>query len=267
IVSDYANGEARDISNNLRQSFEVQPWAVGQLEDVPAGTVVSGNSTFEFSLDLSQAHVRNYVDAAIESGALFLGISSLHSAAQDGPVVYPSFYLDAGGVGLGPTATLEMVLGNALPGDFNSDGLLSADDIDQLFRVIQSGIYSSLHDVNGDQTVDDLDRDTWIQDLRQTWAGDANLDGTFDSADLVQVFQASQFEDSIIANSTWETGDWTGDGEFDSSDLVYAFQMGGYQDAAAVRAVPEPNAYSCVGIILVLLCCRHSAWRSRSSCN
>ncbi|MEZ6119818.1 MAG: hypothetical protein R3C28_25070 [Pirellulaceae bacterium] len=97
-------------------------------------------------------------------------------------------------------------------------------------------------------------------------AGD-ELGRTFDSADLVQVFQASQFEDSIIANSTWETGDWTGDGEFDSSDLVFAFQMGGYQDAAAVHAVPEPNAFSCVGIIFVLLCCRHSVWRSRSCCN
>ncbi|MEZ6119820.1 MAG: hypothetical protein R3C28_25080 [Pirellulaceae bacterium] len=68
FVSDYANGEARDISNNVRRSFEVQPWAVGQLDDVAAGTVVSANSTFEFASDLSQANVRNYVNAAIDTG-------------------------------------------------------------------------------------------------------------------------------------------------------------------------------------------------------
>jgi hypothetical protein len=83
----------------------------------------------------------------------------------------------------------------------------------------------------------DLDRDGQVDraDLRQlvevlmgTSFGDANLDGTFNSRDLVLVFQAGQYEDSIAGNSTWITGDWNCDGEFNSSDLVLAFQSGVY---------------------------------------
>ena len=54
--------------------------------------------------------------------------------------------------------------------------------------------------------------------------GDSNLDGRFDSNDLIAVFQAGEFEDDIANNSVWEDGDWNGDGDFDSSDLVLAFQ-------------------------------------------
>ena len=62
--------------------------------------------------------------------------------------------------------------------------------------------------------------------------GDANGDGRFDSQDLLQVFQAGEYEDGVPGNSTWEEGDWTGDGEFDSADLLAAFRAGGYTSAA-----------------------------------
>jgi hypothetical protein len=59
--------------------------------------------------------------------------------------------------------------------------------------------------------------------------GDANDDGVFNSSDLVQVFQAGEYEDRILRNSSYEEGDWNGDGEFDSSDLVVAFQTGVFE--------------------------------------
>ena len=43
------------------------------------------------------------------------------------------------------------------------------------------------------------------------------------------VFQANEYEDAIVGNSTWETGDWNGDGEFTSSDYVVAFVEGFYR--------------------------------------
>ncbi|MCA9215829.1 MAG: CotH kinase family protein [Planctomycetales bacterium] len=58
--------------------------------------------------------------------------------------------------------------------------------------------------------------------------GDANLDGQFDSTDIMLVFQSGEYEDSIGKNSTWQTGDWSGDGEFTTVDLVLAFQAGNY---------------------------------------
>ena len=56
--------------------------------------------------------------------------------------------------------------------------------------------------------------------------GDANLDGVFDSKDLVAIFQSGKFESGESA--TWGEGDWNGDGRFDTSDLTAAFQDGRY---------------------------------------
>lgn len=61
--------------------------------------------------------------------------------------------------------------------------------------------------------------------------GDANRDGVFDEADLIQVFQSATYEDAIANNSVWETGDWNGDGEFTSQDLVLAFMQNTYRGA------------------------------------
>ena len=69
--------------------------------------------------------------------------------------------------------------------------------------------------------------------------GDSNLDGIFNSTDLIVVFQAGEYEDGIANNSSWGTGDWNGDGEFDTADLVYAFQAGTYSRAAKV--LPDKN--------------------------
>ncbi len=60
-------------------------------------------------------------------------------------------------------------------------------------------------------------------------AGDANLDGKFDSSDLVKVLTIGEYEDGVPANSTWTEGDWNGDREFNSSDFVYALQNGSYE--------------------------------------
>jgi hypothetical protein len=83
------------------------------------------------------------------------------------------------------------------------------------------------------------DMDQLITGVLQTSFGDSNLDGIFDSSDLVHVFQAGEYEDAVENNSTWETGDWNGDQEFDSSDIVFAFQSGGYVAAAMSGILPE----------------------------
>ena len=79
--------------------------------------------------------------------------------------------------------------------------------------------------------------------------GDANLDGVFNSTDLVAVFKVSEYEDQIDKNSSWTSGDWNGDFEFDSSDLVTAFQYGAYEETAAI-AVPEPSSMWIFGPIV-----------------
>ena len=56
--------------------------------------------------------------------------------------------------------------------------------------------------------------------------GDANLDGDFNSMDLVQVLRAGKYETSQTAE--WSEGDWNLDGVFDRKDLVAALQRGAY---------------------------------------
>jgi hypothetical protein len=103
----------------------------------------------------------------------------------------------------------------------------------------------------------------WVTDLKSTYFGDANLDGEFDSGDLVEVFRAGHYEDGVERNSGWSTGDWNGDQEFDSGDFVKAFTGGGYERGPrpAAAAVPEPTPFFLGAIALGIF----AAWRPRSS--
>jgi hypothetical protein len=92
--------------------------------------------------------------------------------------------------------------------------------------------------------------------LRFAAPGDANIDGIFDSEDLVHEFQVGEYEDTIAGNSRWSDGDWTNDNEFDSSDLVAAFQTGNYVAAASpVNGIPEPTS----AMLLLIGCYVHEA--------
>jgi hypothetical protein len=142
-------------------------------------------------------------------------------------------------------------------GDFNENGLLDAADIDALTAQINTGDYHISFDVNGDSFLDDEDHRLWIEEQSRTIYGDADFNGTFASADLVQVLQAGEYEDFTTGNSTWATGDWDGDLEFGTSDLVTAIAAGGYeQPPAIVQAVPEANLTSAFAMGLAGLLCR-----------
>jgi hypothetical protein len=138
-----------------------------------------------------------------------------------------------------------MAVSPLIPGDFDNGGALDITDIDELSRQSAGGLNDPTYDLNGDSLVNSGDIDVWVRDLFHGWIGDANLDGQFESGDLVQVFAAGQYEDSATGNSSWRTGDWNGDGEFTTSDMIRAFQDGGYDRGvrASVAAVPEPSGF------------------------
>ncbi len=138
----------------------------------------------------------------------------------------------------------------AIAGDFNRDGVLDTTDINQLLAGSASGQNDPAFDLNADGLVDSVDVTVWASDLKNTWLGDANLDGEFNSDDLVLVSQSAKYEVDEI--SGWEDGDWTGDLRFGSDDLVAALQQGGYESGPreAVANVPEPSA-----IVLAALAC------------
>ena len=144
-----------------------------------------------------------------------------------------------------------------LLGDFDADSELTAADIDILSMALRDGDNSPKFDLDKDGNVNENDRTTWVNSLKNTYFGDSNLDGEFNSSDFVVVFSAGEYEDGVTNNSTWVEGDWNGDGDFDSSDFVAAFSSGGYEKGPrGVATVPEPTSIpSFVALVLVVAAC------------
>ncbi len=97
---------------------------------------------------------------------------------------------------------------------------------------------------------DPQERLDYVHNVLGTWMGDSNVDGEFNSGDLVAVFSAGKYE--LDEKAGWAEGDWDGDMRFGSGDLVVAFSDGGYEVGPRPEgaAIPEPNA-----LVLVLLSC------------
>ena len=93
-------------------------------------------------------------------------------------------------------------------------------DINELQDAIKAGSNDARFDINGDGAVNLLDQDAFVENDLNTWTGDANLDGEFNSGDLVAAFTQGEYEDNdparpeTIMNSRWEDGDWNADREF-----------------------------------------------------
>ena len=157
--------------------------------------------------------------------------------------------------GIGDAVDAEfglMNLGMGVDGDYDGDQLLTAADLDLQAIQIVDDPGDLAYDLNGDDEVDFGDREVWVNDLKNTWIGDANLNGEFNSGDMVQVFSRGKYEKQETAG--WEEGDWNGDRVFGSSDMVAAFVAGGYEKGLkpngpnpAVSAVPEPSS---VGLLI-----------------
>lgn len=125
-------------------------------------------------------------------------------------------------------------------GDVNRDLRMDGADANAIMSAVRSGIQDPRFNFTTDTIIDWADVTAWVHRAAKTTFGDANLDGRFESGDLVQVFQAGTYESLIPAR--WETGDWNGDERFTSDDLVIAMQDGGYgASATAAASVPEPS--------------------------
>lgn len=151
-----------------------------------------------------------------------------------------------------------------LVGDFNNDGDLDLDDINLLTAGTQDNDLA--FDLTNDGYTDNDDRVRWVSELKQTWFGDANLDGEFNSRDLIAVFTTNKFETG--ASALWEDGDWNGDQMFSTSDFIAAFADGGFESGPklAFSVVPEPIAVEMFlfGLMLVVRRCQITATENSS---
>lgn len=85
-------GVGRDVSNNIADGFESNPWAIGKATTITAGATVPSGTTFTFGLNLADPFVRAYVQNALNAGSLGLTVSSLTGASQMDAGGIPQFY-------------------------------------------------------------------------------------------------------------------------------------------------------------------------------
>ena len=122
-------------------------------------------------------------------------------------------------------------------GDFNQDRVVDESDINLLCAEIIADSLDDSFDLTGEGVINRSDMNELITNILNTEFGDSNLDGLFNSADFIQVFQRGKYEDELEDNAEWGDGDWNCDGDFTSSDLVVAFQNGGYTAATPAAAI------------------------------
>ncbi len=161
---------------------------------------------------------------------------------------------------------LEQIQTRTVYGDFNGDLELTAADIDLLSGAIGSSTNLAF-DLDRDGRVARGDHRTWVDVAANTYLGDANLDGEFDSSDLILVLQGGLYESEETGQATWDSGDWNADRDFNSTDLIAALQSGGYElgpralpasdpgrepSLRGVASVPEPSS---LALLLGSLAC------------
>ncbi len=167
---------------------------------------------------------------SLQNGRLFYepGVSFQHLQVGETATDQLTYTIsDPHGATSSATIFIEVV-GEAEIGDLNSDGVLDALDINAMCMAVHTVNASTRFDLDQSGTVDDVDHGIYLRTYLHVGFGDTNLDGIFDSTDLILAFQGGQYEDVLAINSMWETGDWNCDREFDSSDLVRAFQTNIY---------------------------------------
>ena len=121
------------------------------------------------------------------------------------------------------------MFGSSIDPDYIQDGILDNLDIDAFNAAVNDGTANATtHDVDGDGNVDQDDLVELVFLYVGTFFGDANVDGVFNSSDLVVLAIANEYEDGENDNSTWAEGDWNGDLDYTSADWVLAMFYGGY---------------------------------------
>jgi MYXO-CTERM domain-containing protein len=104
------NGNLRNVSNNVRDNFETNSFAVGTVDGLAQGEFVPGDSTFSFDIDLSSEAIRDYLARGLSDGILSFSLSSLHVTTQNGPTEFPGFYTNDSFFPNAITPTLELTV-------------------------------------------------------------------------------------------------------------------------------------------------------------
>lgn len=120
-----------------------------------------------------------------------------------------------------------------IDGDFDDDGTLGATDLDLLSAAVGSG--DRTFDLTFDGVVDSADREMWVEGLKGSFFGDADLNQAVEFGDFLQLSSA------FGRQGGWADGDFDGNGVVAFADFLMLSSNFGQKSAASVASVPEPT--------------------------
>jgi hypothetical protein len=147
------------------------------------------------------------------------------------------------------SVSITASLGPLLSGDFNHNSILDAADIDLLSTAVRSQSANLMFDLNLDGSVNQADREFWVQSRVGTYFGDADLDGEVQFADFLLL------ADGFGHVGGWSSGDFDGDGEVRFQDFLILSNNFG---STSLAVIPEPPSLWLVCCVVVLAWRRHS---------
>jgi hypothetical protein len=272
-LTDGMNLQLRTLGLTVSAIAEPGATRVRMLEAGAAGDVINGRfdqleNLFEFEGEIMLSTQESPFDlsqvAPITADLLGIELS------ESGGVISAEFSIDLSFQAAVATAIGQIPIDIAIaggvrgvgsspvPGDIDGDGTVTAADIDAIYAAIRANPNDGAADLNQDGVANQADVKFLVNDILNTYFGDVDLDGEFNSSDLIAVFQLGQYEDDVALNSSWIGGDWDGDQEFTTVDFVIAFQDGGFEQGPRVLAVPEPHGLIAWFLVAMPSLARHA---------
>ena len=121
-----------------------------------------------------------------------------------------------------------------LIGDFSGNDELDVADINLLATAVREGNIHPQYDLDQNGTLDLDDHTYWVADLKHTWMGDADLDGSVNFADFLVL------SGNFGQEGGWAHGDFDNSGDVQFADFLLLSSNFG-QTAGEVATVPEPH--------------------------
>ncbi|MBC8200890.1 MAG: hypothetical protein H8E86_02495 [Planctomycetes bacterium] len=130
-----------DVSNNVLDAFQPEPFAIGENAKITPGSVIETETVLSFAINVADPEIQCYLRHSFNEGLLSFVVSSLHQAQQPGlrktvGLVQPNFHMKeswAVYLGLADAAKFSFTViaheATTVPEDLDGDGSVGVSDI------------------------------------------------------------------------------------------------------------------------------------------